>query len=293
MVFGFKEEVPNMTVTSSNLYASALSSLKSSDLSMEKSMEKLSSGLRINSAADDASGLAISEKMGAQITSLKQASANAEDAVSFLETADGYLSQSTDIVQKMRELVLKAQNTGVLTESENKAISSELASLRDELDRIGNTAEFNTKKMFDGSLAEKGATFQIGASADSVDSITVKLADMTSKGLAETDKDELSIDISSQEAMNETLKGLDNALQKITDQRATIGATENRLEYTMKNLSTTTENLSAAQSRIKDVDMAQEIVNYTKQSMLNKVSISMLSQANSQAKNVLSLLGGL
>lgn len=282
-----------MTVTSSSLYASALSSIKSSDLGMSKSMEKLSSGLRINSAADDASGLAISEKMGAQITSLKQASANAKDAVSFLETADGYLSQSTDIVQKMRELVLKAQNSGVLTETENKAISSELASLRDELDRIGNTAEFNTKKMFDGSLAEKGATFQIGASASSADSITVKLADITSKGLAQDGEERLSIDISSQEAMTETLKGLDDALQKLTDQRSNIGATENRLEYTMKNLSTTTTNLTAAQSRIKDVDMAQEIINYTKQSMLNQVSISMLSQANSQAKNVLTLLGGI
>lgn len=282
-----------MTVTSSSLYASALSSIKSSDLGMSKSMEKLSSGLRINSAADDASGLAISEKMEAQITSLKQASANAKDAVSFLETADGYLSQSTDIVQKMRELVLKAQNSGVLTETENKAISSELASLRDELDRIGNTAEFNTKKMFDGSLAEKGATFQIGASTSSADSITVKLADITSKGLAQDGEERLSIDISSQEAMTETLKGLDDALQKLTDQRSNIGATENRLEYTMKNLSTTTTNLTAAQSRITDVDMAQEIINYTKQSMLNQVSISMLSQANSQAKNVLTLLGGI
>lgn len=282
-----------MTVTSASLYASALSSIKSSDLNMNKSMEKLSSGLRINSAADDASGLAISEKMEAQITSLKQANTNAKDAISFLETADGYLSQSTDIVQKMRELVLKAQNSGVLTENEQKAISNELSSLRDELDRIGNTAEFNTKKMFDGSLAENGATFHIGASASSADSITVKLADITSKGLASDGKDRLSIDISDQETMNETLKGLDDALQTLTDQRANIGATENRLEYTMKNLSTTTTNLSAAQSRIKDVDMAEEIINYTKQSMLNQVSISMLSQANSQAKNVLTLLGGL
>lgn len=282
-----------MTVTSSSLYASALSSIKSSDLSMTKSMEKLSSGLRINSAADDASGLAISEKMGAQITSLKQAQLNAKDAKSFLQTADGYLSQSTDIVQKMRELVIKAQNTGVLTESENKAISTELASLRDELDRIGNTAEFNTKKMLDGSLANEGARFQIGASANSQDGITVKLMDATSYGLASDGTNRLSIDISSQEAMNETLKGLDEALNKITSQRSDIGATENRLDYTLKNLSTTTENLSAAQSRIKDVDMAEEIINYTKQSMLNQVSISMLSQANSQAKNVLTLLGGL
>jgi len=282
-----------MTVTSSSLYASALSSLKSSDLNMGKSMEKLSSGLRINSAADDASGLAISEKMGAQVTSLKQATKNAKDAVSFLETADGYLEQSTDIVQRMRELVVKAQNTGVLTDAENSAISKELTSLRDELDRIGNTAEFNTKKMLDGSLAEKGARFQIGASADSQDSITIKLMDVTSYGLAGDGADRLSIDISSAEAMNETLKGLDAALDKISEQRSYIGATENRLDYTMRNLATTTENLSAAQSRIKDVDMAEEIVNYTKQSMLNQVSISMLSQANSQARNVLSLLGGL
>ena len=282
-----------MTVTSASLYASALSSIKSSDLNMGKSMEKLSSGLRINSAADDASGLAISEKMGAQVTSLKQATKNAKDAVSFLETADGYLSQSTDILQKMRELVVKAQNTGVLTESENKAISSELSSLRDELDRIGNTAEFNTKKMLDGSLAENGATFHIGASANANDSITVKLMDATSYGLVKDGQDRLSIDISSPEAMNETLKGIDEALNMISEQRGNIGATENRLDYTMRNLATTTENLAAAQSRIKDVDMAEEIVNYTKQSMLNQVSISMLSQANSQARNVLTLLGGL
>ena len=203
-----------MTVTSSSLYASALSSIKSSDLNMGKSMEKLSSGLRINSAADDASGLAISEKMGAQISSLKQATLNAKDAKSFLQTADGYLSQSTDIVQKMRELVVKAQNTGVLTEAENKAISNELSALRDELDRIGNTAEFNTKKMLDGSLATEGARFQIGASANSNDGITVKLMDVTSYGLAKDGIDRLSIDISNPEAMNETLKGLDEALIK-------------------------------------------------------------------------------
>lgn len=282
-----------MTVTSSSLYASALSSIKSSDLNMGKSMEKLSSGLRINSAADDASGLAISEKMGAQISSLKQATLNAKDAKSFLETADGYLSQSTDILQKMRELVVKAQNTGVLTEAENRAISSELSSLRDELDRIGNTAEFNTKKMLDGSLATEGARFQIGASANSSDGITVKLMDATSYGLAKDGTDRLSIDISNPDAMTETLKGLDEALNKITEQRGAIGATENRLDYTLRNLATTTENLSAAQSRIKDVDMAEEIIKYTKESMLNQVSISMLSQANSQARNVLTLLGGL
>jgi len=282
-----------MTVNSASIYSSALSAIKASDLSLSKSMEKLSSGLRINSAADDASGLAISEKMGAQVTSLYQASANAKDAVSFLETADGYLAQSTDIVQRMRELVVKAQNTGVLTDAENSAISKELSSLREELDRIGTTAEFNTKKMLDGSLAENGATFKIGASTGSQDNITIKLKDMTSYGLAAEGTDRLSIDISDPDVMNKTLEGLDKALETISEQRSYIGATENRLDYTLNNLATTTENLTAAQSRITDVDMAEEIVNYTKQSMINQVAISMLSQANSQAKNVLSLLGGL
>lgn len=282
-----------MAINSTNLYSSALSAMKSSNLSIEKSAAKLSSGLRINSAADDAAGLVISEKMEAQVVSLKQAEENAQDAISFLQTADGALSQSTDIVQKMRELVVKAQNTGTMTDDERSAITEELTALRDELDRISSTTTFNTKKVLDGSLADEPAIFHVGASSSSADSIKVNIADMSSKGLAGDGKSELSIDISSQDAMRKTLQGLDDALSKITKQRTSIGATENRLDYTINNLNTTTTNLEAAKSRITDVDVAAEMVNYTKQSMINQVAISMLSQANSQYKNVLSLLNGL
>lgn len=283
-----------MSISStSSLYASALSSIKSSDLALEKSSQKLSSGLRINSAADDAAGLAISEKMESQITSLEQAKKNAQDAISFLQTGEGALEQSTDIIQRMRELVLQAQNSGTLTESETGAISTELSSLREELDRIASTTTFNTKNILDGSYSEKAATFHVGASSNSADSISILIGDMSSKGLASEGTDRLSIDLSSQENMSDTLKGLDGALDTLTKQRAVFGATENRLTYTINNLSTTSENLSAAKSRITDVDIAAEMVNYTKQSMLNKVAISMLSQANSQASNVLSLLGSL
>lgn len=282
-----------MAINSTSLYSSALSAMKASNLSIEKSAAKLSSGLRINSAADDAAGLAISEKMEAQVVSLKQAGKNAQDAISFLQTADGALSQSTDIVQKMRELVVKAQNTGTITDNERSAITKELSSLRDELDRISNTTTFNTKKILDGSLAQNPATFHVGASTSSADSINVYISDMSSKGLSSDGKSELSIDISNQDAMRETLKGLDDALSKITKQRTDLGVTENRLDYTIENLNTATTNLEAAKSRITDVDVAAEMVNYTKQAMINQVAISMMSQANSQYKNVLSLLNGL
>lgn len=282
-----------MSINVPSLYASALSSMKSSSLSIEKSAAKLASGLRINSAADDASGLAISEKMGAQIVSLEQAKANAKDAISFLQTADGALQQSTDIIQRMRELVVKAQNTGTLSDSENTAISDELSSLRDELERISATTTFNTKNILDGTFSEKPATFQIGTSTNTADSISVFISDMSPKGLAKEGEDILSIDISTPEAMLETLKGLDEALDKISKERTNLGATQNRLDYTIENLSTTKTNLEAANSRIEDVDMAAELVNFTKQSMLNKVAISMLSQANSQSQNVLTLLRGL
>lgn len=282
-----------MSIHSTSLYSSALSAIKASTNSIEKSAQKLSSGLRINSAADDAAGLAISEKMKTHIISLNQASANAQDAISFLQTADGALKQSTDIIQRMRELVVKAQNTGTLSDNENAAISKELGSLKEELDRIASTTTFNTKNILDGTYAQNPATFQVGATTNSADTISILIADMSSKGLAIDGKAELSIDISSPEAMDETLKGLDNALDIISKQRTNLGVTENRLEYTIGNLGTTVTNLEAANSRIADVDIAAEMVNYTKQAMINQVAITMLSHANTQQKSVLTLLNGL
>ena len=253
-------------------------------------MQRLSTGLRINSAADDPSGLAISEKMRAQIRGLKQAQLNVQDAVSFLETGEGALQQTTDILHRMRELVIKAQNTGVLSESDRAAIETELSTLRDEIDRIAKTTTFNSKILLDGSLnKDNPAVFQIGASSSEYDRISVAIEDMSSSGLSEDDG-RFSIDISNSDAANETLKNIDYALNKVTLQRSKLGATQNRLEYTMNNLPTPEENLTAAESRIRDVDMAEEMMNYTKASILSQVAIAMLAQAQKQSQSILQLL---
>ena len=193
----------------------------------------------------------------------------------------------------MRELTIKAQNTGVLSDSDKNAIASELATLRDEIDRIAKTTTFNTKVMLDGSLSgDNAAVFQIGASSSEHDKISVSIEDMSSRGLSK-DGERFSIDISTSKEANETLKNIDHALEKVSLQRGLLGATENRLEYTMNNLETTEENLTAAESRIRDVDMAEEILNYTKYAMLTKVAMAMIAQAKTHYQSVLSLLDGL
>jgi len=282
-----------MRINSMSMFSTALNALRRNQSYMEKSMQRLSTGLRINSAADDPSGLAISEKMRSQIRGLKQAQNNVQDAVSFLQTADGALQQTTDVLHRMRELTVKAQNTGVLSESEQNAIATELSSLRDEIDRIAKTTTFNTKNLLDGSLSgDNVAIFQIGPGKVDYDRISVSIDDMSSLGLSE-DSSKFSIDISNSEAANQTLKNIDTAIEKVSMQRSTLGATQNRLEYTMNNLETTEENLTAAESRIRDVDMAEEMVNYIKYSMLTKVAMAMISQAKSHYQSVLSLLDGL
>lgn len=279
-----------MRINSMSMFSTALNALKTNQSNMEKSMQRLSSGLRINSAADDPSGLAISEKMRSQIRSLKQAKNNVKDAVSFLQTGEGALQQTTDVLHRMRELVIKAQNSGVLSDSEEAAIASELSSLRDEIDRISKTTTFNTKVMLDGSLSgDNSAVFQIGASSSEYDRISVSIDDMSSRGLSQNGE-RFSIDISTRQESNETLKNIDYALEKVTAQRSLLGATENRLEYTMNNLETTEENLTAAESRIRDADMAEEIINYTKSAMLSQVAMAMLAQAQKQSQSILQLL---
>ncbi|MBP3284058.1 MAG: flagellin [Clostridia bacterium] len=283
-----------MRINSNVMALNALNALRKNQSYMEKSMKRLASGLRINSAADDPVGLAISERMRAQIRGLRQAQSNVQDAVSFLQTGEGALEQSTDILQRMRELVIKAQNTGVLSESDRSAIEVELSSLRDEIDRIAATTTFNTKNILDGSCGKDSpAVFQVGASTNDCDRISVEINDMSSKGLSDTEGARFSIDISSPSAMNETLKGIDSALSKVTLQRTTLGAVQNRLDYTMNNLETTEENLTAAESRIRDVDMAEEMMNYTKYAMLSQVAMTMLAQANKQNESILQLLQSL
>lgn len=275
------------------MYSSALSALRTNQANMEKAMKRLSTGLRINSAADDPSGLAISERMRSQIRGLKQAQNNVQDACSMLQTGEGALQQTTDILHRMKELVIKAQNTGVLSESDRTAIDTELAMLRDEIDRIAKTTRFNSKNLLDGSLnADNPAIFQIGASSSEYDQISVTIDDMSSVGLSQDDG-RFSIDVSTRSAADQTLKNIEYALDKVTLQRTTLGATQNRLEYTMNNLATTEENLTAAESRIRDVDMAEEIINYTKSAMLSQVAMAMLAQAQKQSQSILKLLESL
>lgn len=282
-----------MRMNSMAMYSSALSALRTNQTNMEKAMKRLSTGLRINSAADDPSGLAISERMRSQIRGLKQAQNNVQDACSMLQTGEGALQQTTDILHRMKELVIKAQNTGVLSESDRAAIDTELSMLRDEIDRIAKTTRFNSKNLLDGSLnADNPAIFQIGASSSEYDQISVTIDDMSSVGLSQDDG-RFSIDVSTRTAADQTLKNIEYALDKVTLQRTTLGATQNRLEYTMNNLATTEENLTAAESRIRDADMAEEIINYTKSAMLSQVAMAMLAQAQKQSQSILKLLESL
>lgn len=281
-------------INTNTMAISALNMYRKNISAMEKSMKRLSSGLRINSAADDASGLAISEKMRSQIRGLKQAQSNAYDAISFLQTGEGALQQTSDILQRMKELTIKAQNTGVLTEDDRVAIDIEMNSLRDEIDRIASSTTFNGKKILDGSFSDGSpATFHVGASAEDYDKISVTINDMSSKGLSEDGTTKFSIDLSTPEASNQTLEAIDSALSKVSNQRAVMGAVQNRLEYTIDNLSTTEENLTAAESRIRDVDIAEEMLEYTKHAMLAQVALTLLSQASKQPSAILTLLQNL
>ncbi len=277
-----------MRINTNVMALNAQNKLTANQSKVEGSIKKLSSGLRINSAADDAAGLAISEKMRAQIRGLKQAQDNAQDGISLLQTAEGALQQTTDILQRMRELVVKAQNTGVLTDSDKTSISSELTTLRSEIDRIATSTTFNGKKLLNGTAGE--FKFKIGANTDAEDTISVTIADMSATGLKSGGGSAFSIAIDTAENANATLVAIDYAIGKVSEQRTNIGVLQNRMEYAISNLSTSEENLTAAESRIRDVDMAEEMVNYTKNSILNQAAMAMLAQANQQPQNILSLL---
>ena len=259
---------------------------------VESSIKKLSSGLRINGAADDASGLAISEKMRSQIRGLNQAESNAQDGISMIQTAEGALQQTTDILQRMRELVIKGQNEGVLTGDDKSAITTELNALRDEIDRIAESTTFNTKTLLNGGLEElsEAALFKIGANDFEDDLLTVTIGDMRADKILQTAGGN-TVSIDTTDDAKKALSRLDYAINTVSSERAKLGAMQNRMEYAIENLSTTSENLSAAESRIRDVDMAEEMVQYTKNSILNQAAMAMLSQANKQPEQILTLLG--
>ena len=246
-----------------------------------KSTEKLSSGYRINRAGDDAAGLTISEKMRSQIRGLNKASSNAEDGVSLIQTAEGALNEAHSILQRMNELATQAAND-TNTSSDRTAVQKEIDALTSELSRIASTTQFNTMNLLSGSFKSKN--LQVGALEGQKISISISTMNAKALGVA-------SLKVSSFGKAGSAMTLIQKAISKVSTQRSALGALQNRLEHTIANLDTTSENTSAAESRIRDVDMAEEMVEYSKNNILTQAGQSMLAQANQSTQGVLSLLG--
>lgn len=268
--------------------------LKFNTWKVNKEIEKLSSGQRINQAADDASGLAVSEKMRAQIRGLHQAVRNAENGISFIQTAEGYLQETTSILQRIRELAVQASN-GIYSEDDRMQIQVEVEQLVDEIDRIASHAQFNGMNLLTGRFSNSGAGnvnasmwLHIGANMDQ--RIKIYIGTMTSKGLGVRTLTGSSLSISSADKANMTIGAIDSALQKVAKQRADLGAYQERLEFLTKGLLIGAENMQAAESRIRDTDMAHEMSKFTKDQILVQSATAMLAQANAQPQLILRLL---
>lgn len=343
----------NTNIAAMNAYRN----LSSTQGSMATSLERLSSGLRINRAADDAAGLAISEKLRAQANGLNQATANAQDGISLIQTAEGALNESHSILQRMRQLAVQAAND-TNSDADRTQIQKEVTALGTELDRLSGSTEFNTKKLLDGSFSGK---FQVGANAAQSIDVSIGNMDMAALGLSAGfaatsangaaasaftgstptgnftinsgdvfdsaglkvgtyasntvtftdsslgtvafDKDATDaggagsfsitngVDVSSQAAASASISSIDAAINTVSGQRADLGAVQNRLQHTVNSLSVAAENASAAESRIRDTDMAKEMTAFTRSQILQQAGVSMLAQANSAPQSVLKLLG--
>ena len=274
----------------SSLYADRVTNI--SNESIMKNMEKLSSGERINRAGDDASGLAVSEKMRSQIRGLNQASKNIQNGVSFIQTTEGYLAETTDILQRVRELAVQAAN-GIYSDEDRMQIQVEVSQLVAEVDRIASVAQFNGMNMLTGRFAVEGDStmqFQIGANMDQNARVYIGTMTASSLGLKGAQGGDEQITINSPEEANMTLGAVDAALTQVNKQRADLGAYQNRFEIAAKGINIAAENTQAAESRIRDTDMASEMVEFTKNSILTQAGTAMLAQANNQSQTVLALL---
>lgn len=302
-----------MRINTNSAALNTYSRLTSANASKSNSLSKLSSGLRINKAGDDAAGLAISEKMKGQIGGLKQAKSNAQDGISLIQTAEGALNETHSILGRMRDLAVQSNND-TLSEDDRSAIDKEYKALTSEIDRISSTTEFNTKSLLKGTGAKDTTaafTFQIGANdgqtmsidikAMDSESLKVKDIDLSKSGVTTTAGTPAVIDgtgnvttpaTEATATSDNRVKTIDAAIKTVSDQRAGLGAAQNRLEHTINNLGTTQENLSEANSRIRDVDMAEEMMSFTKSNILSQAATSMLAQANAMPNSVLSLLQG-
>ena len=271
--------------------------LKVTDRDLTKDMEKLSSGLRIVRAGDDASGLAVSEKMRAQIRGLRQASQNASNGISFIQVAEGYLQETEDIMHRMRELCIQASN-GIYSDEDRMQIQVEISQLVDEVDRIASHAQFNGMNMLTGKFAretgENAVTasmwLHIGANMDQRERVFIGTMTATSLGVRAEGTGEI-ITIADPDNANRNIGIIDAGLKIVNKQRADLGAYQNRLEHAIVGLDVGAENTQAAESRIRDADMAHQMVSYTKNTILMQSGTAMLAQANMKNQNVLQLLG--
>ncbi|UYP00912.1 flagellin [Oceanotoga sp. DSM 15011] len=248
---------------------------------MGKSLEKLSSGLRINRAGDDAAGLAISEKMRAQIKGYDMATKNAQDGISLIQTAEGALTEVHSMLQRMREISVQAANDTNNTE-DRSALAKEITQLQKEIDRIGSTTKFNGKELFKTS---QSFSLQIGP-----DKSTNLVLNVTSQSISQSKLGINALTITSNTTAQNAVEKIDAAIKQVSSLRAQFGAFQNRLEHTVNNLSVASENLTAAESRIRDVDMAKEMMSFTREQILLQSSNAMLAQSNQLPQNVLSLL---
>ena len=276
----------------SSLFASRQEGITTA--SLQSSMEKLSSGEKINRAGNDASGLAVSEKMRSQIRGLNQASRNVGDAVSFIQVSEGYLAETTDILQRIRELAVQGAN-GIWDDEDRIQIQVEVSQLVAEVDRIASSAQFNGMNLLTGRFSKDSATvmqFQIGANVDQNIRAYIGTMTATALGLKGIQGEaENTISINSPDEANQTVSVIDEALRNVNKQRADLGAYQNRMEMAQKGINVAAENTQAAESRIRDTDMANEMVNFTKNQILAQASTAMLAQAQNQNRDsVLRLL---
>ncbi len=264
--------------------------------SVEKNMEKLASGMRINRAGDDASGLAVSEKMRSQVRGLNQASKNAANGISFIQSTEGYLQETQDIIQRLRELAVQSSN-GIYTSEDRMQIQVEVSQLVDEIDRIASHAQFNGMNVLTGRFAREGGEnivtgsmwFHIGANMDQRE--RVYIGTMTAKALGvKSVGDDSVLSLASPDGANRSIGTLDAALKQVNKQRADLGAYQNRLEHAVRGIDIGAENLQAAESRVRDADMASEMVEFTKNQILSQAGNAMLAQANQKTQQVLQLL---
>jgi flagellin len=282
--YNFKEEIimvvqHNITAMNAQRQLSITTGIQS------KSSEKLSSGYKINRAADDAAGLAISEKMRRQIKGLTQASANAQDGISVVQTAEGALNEVHEMLQRMDELATKA-STDTLQSVDRSYIQQEINALVSEIDRTASTTKFNEQKLLDGTFVNKN--LQVGTDNVSDDTIKICVQDLSASGIG---VDNVSVTGANGDTARSSIDIIKKAITSISSQRADLGAVQNRLEHTIKNLDNVNENTTAAESQIRDTDMAAEMVKYSNNNILAQAGQSMLAQANQSNQGVLSLLG--